>query len=88
MISYAHFNQVDRNDLPFDFIDGDKIKDFIGLDINGFEKIASKVNFIDGKAFEVEQDLEIAVGNTLGAKVLCVDQNGKGVVYLNIFHII
>lgn len=83
MISYAHFNQVDRNDLPFEFVDGEKIKDFIGVDIKGAEKIAKNISFVDGKEFRIEQDLEIAVGNVLGAKVLCSDQNGKGVVYLN-----
>jgi hypothetical protein len=84
MISYAQMNFTDRNDLEFIYPASEQIKDFIGLDIQGINKIQGELNF-DGEKIDFIEDIDLAVGNTTTAQVICKDKNGNGVVYKNKF---
>lgn len=84
LISYSHFNYADRNDVQMIFPESERIKDFIGLKLNGFKKVGKKV-FFNGEEFSIDGDLNIAVGDTISAKVIAKDDNGNPVVYENNF---
>ena len=45
MISYAHFNYTDRNDLEMTFPESTKIKDFIGMEVESSAPIGKTVEF-------------------------------------------
>ncbi len=83
MISYSNFNFTDRNDAEPTFPESGKIKDFIGLDISGYAPVGKTAKFNDGMALDFAENIEIAVGELCGAKPICVDENGNGVVYEN-----
>lgn len=85
MISYAHFNYADRNDVEMIFPESQKIEDLLGVRINAIKTAESKVIFEDGKEFSVEEKLDIAVGDIITAKPICKDENGNGIVYENSF---
>ena len=82
MISYAQFNYTDRNDLDMTFPQSSKIKEFIGIDIDGSTPIGKTADF-DGEKFEFESKIEIVVGKNNGAKAICFDDNNNGVIYEN-----
>lgn len=82
MISYAHFNYTDRNDQEMTFPESSNIKEFIGIDINESATIGRTVDF-DGKEFKFESNLRIVTGESCGAKAICFDDNGNGVIYKN-----
>ena len=82
MISYAHFNYTDRNDQEMTFPESSKIKEFVGIDINGDTALGKTVDF-DGEQFKFESNLKIVTGENYGAKTICADENGNGVVYKN-----
>ncbi len=83
MISYSNFNLTDRNDKEPTFPESDSIKDFIGLEITGYAPVGKTASFVDGTAVGFEENIDIALGKLCGAKPICVDENGNGVVYEN-----
>ncbi len=83
MISYSNFNLTDRNDAEMTFPESSSIKDFIGLDVNGYVSVGKTAKFDDGTSVDFEENVNIAVGDVCGAKAICVDENGNGVVYEN-----
>ena len=89
VISYAHFNTTDRNDMPFVYLSSQEIQDFIGVEITDLVD-CKEVQFNDGKKFNLNQSIEIATGNALTAESLATDgentivyknKYGKGQVY-------
>lgn len=85
MISYAHFNYTDVNDKPMTFPHSKILKDFIGVDLLDCVTIGKTVQFEDKSKFNIDKNIQIAVGNLCGAKPICVDENANGVVYKNHF---
>lgn len=83
MISYSNFNFTDRNDAEPTFPESESIKDFIGIDVSGYMPVGKKLDFDGGISFDIEENINIAVGKSCGAKPICVDENGNGVVYEN-----
>lgn len=83
MISYSNFNTTDRNDKEPTFPESSLTKDFIGIDVKGFVPVGKTAKFSDGTVLDFEESLSVAVGELCGAKPICVDENGNGVVYEN-----
>ncbi len=83
MISYSNFNFTDRNDKEPTFPESGVLRDFIGLDISGYAPVGKSARFDDGTSLDFAENIEIAVGELCGAKPICVDENGNGVVYEN-----
>ncbi len=89
VISYSHFNTTDRNDMLPVYLSSQSIKDFLGVDVTGLEQCA-KVQFNDGKSFDLKESIDIAIGKVLTAESIATDGNntiiyknkyGKGIVY-------
>ncbi len=83
MISYSNFNFTDRNDAEMSFPESSALKGFIGLDISGYAPVGKTAAFDDGTALDFEESIDMAVGTLCGAKPICTDENGNGVVYEN-----
>lgn len=85
VISYCHFNTVDRNDEPSRFIDEAKISELVGVEIGADFSVDSVVKFKGGKTFFADERLTLVLGKTLTAEKLCEDQHGNGIFYRNTY---
>lgn len=83
IISYCHFNTVDRNDVDMQFIDNEKISKLVGLTFNGEYIPERRVDFYDGASYLVEDDVCCVCCQPTSAKILCRDANGNGLIYKN-----
>ena len=85
IISYCHFNTVDRNDQPCRFIDCTQIGEFVGLNIDDEFSMGGRISFLDGTTFIADEKLTIVTGKTVTAEKLCEDSNGNGLFYRNTY---
>lgn len=85
VISYCHFNTVDRCDKPFEFMENSKITDFLGVEVDGEFVPDTRVYFEDQSTYLVENKVNCALCNSVGAKVVCKDRQGNGIVYKNYY---
>ena len=85
IISYCHFNTVDRNDEPCRFIDNEKIGKLVGVEIGREYSVNGTVKFTDGKTFFADQPLTIVSGKRVTAETLCEDKDGNGIFYRNAY---
>lgn len=83
IISYCHFNTVDRNDEPCRFIDEVKIGRFVGVEFGEEFSENGTIKFADGKTFFADQPLTLVSGKRVSAETLCEDKEGNGIFYRN-----
>lgn len=85
IISYCHFNTVDRNDKAPKFIARNEMAELIGINIGEDFSAEGEIVFADGKTFVVDGELKLVLGEPITAQKICEDKYGNGIIYRNAY---
>lgn len=87
IISYCHFNTVDRNDMPFGYLKTELIEEFTGVKIKGEFKPCGRAEFNDFNAYPIPDGKSVnCVGcSPVTAKAICFDKSDNGLIFENAY---
>lgn len=85
VISYCHFNTVDRNDCQFEFLDNQIIEEFTGVKTGAEYFPSTRVNFNDEYAYLIPESESVNCVKCIPvtAEIICCDKFNNGLIFKN-----
>jgi hypothetical protein len=80
LISYCHFNKIDRPDMEFEYASDDGANALLGFESGKIAELSSDV-IIDGKAYGGIENVKIVVPEGIDAEPICRDSSGNVIFY-------